>query len=146
MADADLIQVIRQDHAEITSLLAAVGDNPSVENFGRLARKIEVHETTEQEIVHPLAASVDGGEPVAHMRLAEESAGTKALEQLEAMGVDDPGFAAAFAAFRGAVLSHAEHEEGEEHPKLVAALDHERLVDLGEKFRIGEQSLLDASA
>src|SRR4051812_21637846 len=116
MAEVDLIQAIRADHEEIASLLAAVADRPSAETFGRFARKIEVHETTEQEIVHPLAASLEHGEPVAHARVVEESDGIRALEQLETMGVDDPDFASSFAAFRQAVLQHAEHEEQTEHP------------------------------
>lgn len=43
-------------------------------------------------------------------------------------------FDALFDKFRAAVLSHAQHEELEERPKLEANRDAERLVDMGDDF------------
>jgi len=141
---ATLIEVIRQDHQEVKDLLSAVAADPDAGTFDLLAQRILVHESTEQEIVHPLTAHVPGGESVAQSRIHEESKGAEALAKLQEMGVDDPGFGAAFAEFRRDVLAHAEHEENEEHPKLTESVDAARLEELGATFRTEESNRIDA--
>lgn len=140
-----LVDVIRQDHQEVKDLLSAIAADPDAATFDLLALKIGVHESTEQEIVHPLTARAPGGEPIAESRLHEETKGSQALTKLQEMGVTDPDFAAAFDEFRRDVLAHAEREENEEHPKLTESVDAARLEELGEMFRTEESSRIDAS-
>jgi hemerythrin superfamily protein len=99
------------------------------EAFGRLRRLLAVHETAEEEIVHPVARrSLKNGHKVIDARLEEENAGKKMLRALEMMGPSATGFDALFAEFRTAVLEHAEREEREEFPELRTRSSAERRV------------------
>lgn len=138
----DLITAIQRDHAEIRSLFAEVESAPAGEAkrdaFQRLVRKLAVHETAEEEVVHPLARLPEDGEAVVEERLREEDEAKRALSELEQLGVDAPDFGARLEQFRQAVLRHAESEEREEHPRLASSQSQERLIDLADTFRTAE--------
>ncbi len=138
----DLIATVRSDHVEIKNLFAQVASASSIdakrEVFERLVRKLAVHETAEEEIVHPLLQQAPGGESVAEARINEESKSKELLSELEKMGVDDPEFEPRFAHFRNEVLAHAEREEREEHPKVEQTIDKDKLRQLAGAFRAAE--------
>lgn len=138
----DVIAAVQADHAEIKELFSQVVSAPGVDarrdGFERLVRKLAVHETAEEEVVHPLLYQAPGGEAVAEARVEEESKGKNLLSELEKMGVDDPGFDAGFAQLRTEVLAHAEREEHEEHPMLEQAVDRDKLQQLAGVFRAAE--------
>jgi hemerythrin superfamily protein len=122
MPEADAVELLMHQHEQIRGLLREVdktkGDR-RVEAFERLRRLLAVHETAEEEIVHPVARrSLKNGHKVIKARLEEENEGKKMLQALEKMGPSAQGFDALFAEFRRAVLEHAEHEEREEFPEL----------------------------
>jgi hypothetical protein len=78
-----------------------------------------MHETVEEEIVHPLARrGAHNGDQVIDARLEEENQGKRVLQELQETGPASPEFEPLFAGFRTAVLQHAEHEEHEEFPEL----------------------------
>ena len=137
---SDVIDAILSDHERIKGLLSDVSDarDGSRRNdaFDELARVIAMHEAAEQAVVHPEMEQLD--EAVADERLEEETKGDELLERLRAMSVEDPTFKALFAKFSDAVLRHAEHEEKEEHPKLRAGLDPERLAEMADEFIAAE--------
>lgn len=138
----DVIATVLADHAEIKDLFsqvdAAPGTDAKREAFERLVRKLAVHETAEEEVVHPLLYQAPGGEAVAEARVEEESKSKDLLSELEKNGVEDPAFEARFAQLRSDVLAHAEREEREEHPKLEQAVDEEKLRQLAGVFRAAE--------
>ena len=138
--ESDVIDEILSDHEEIKRLLFAVADAQGgprrAEAFDELARIITMHETAEQAVVHPEMQRLD--DVVAEDRLDEESKGDEVLERLRTMTVDDPQFDALFAKFRNAVLQHADHEEREEHPKLRAGIDADRLTEMADEFVAAE--------
>ncbi len=136
----DVIEEVLSDHQQITWYLDRVesesGDRKA-EAFGQLAQYLAMHESAEQAVVHPQMERLD--DDVAEGRLEEESKGDQMLARLKALGVDDPEFDELFAKFKVVVLSHAAHEEREEHPKLRAELGEDRLSELGRDFRAAEQ-------
>ncbi len=138
----DLIATVRSDHLEIKDLFSqvtsAIGVDAKREAFEGLVRKLAVHETAEEEVVHPLLYQAPGGESVAQARVDEESKSKELLSDLEKMGVDHAEFDARFAHLRSEVLAHAEREEQEEHPKLKQAVDEEKLQQLAGVFRAAE--------
>ncbi len=138
----DLIATVRSDHLEIKDLFSqvtsALGVDAKREAFERLVRKLAVHETAEEEVVHPLLYQAPGGDSVAQARVDEESKSKELLSDLEKMGVDHAEFDARFAHLRSEVLAHAEREEQEEHPKLEQAVDEEKLRQLAGVFRAAE--------
>jgi hemerythrin superfamily protein len=135
----DVITEILRDHEEIKSLFGRVSGasgGAKRDAFEALVRKIAVHETAEEEVVHPAARTA--GEDVVEERLAEEHEGKEVLSELEQMGVDDPRFDSTFSQFERAVLAHAKSEEREEHPRLRQAVEAERLQQMGRVFRAAE--------
>jgi hemerythrin superfamily protein len=138
--NCDLLDEVLEDHDEIKKLFAKVeastGDAKR-DAFEDLVRKLAVHETAEQEVVHPLLRNA-GGEEIVEKRLTEEKEGEKMLAELLKMGTGDPTFDRTFATLRGAVLEHADHEQEQEHPKIREKVDEERLRKLAKVFRTAE--------
>lgn len=139
MSDAEettnVIDVIQRDHQQIEVLLARVADHHEPERdaaFDDLAALLVRHEAAEEAVVRPEVAKIDGTE--AQARNNEEATADAMLARLRVIDVASPGFDSLFAEFRDAVLRHAHHEEGEEHPKLQAGLDPDKLEDMGEQF------------
>lgn len=122
MPETDAVDLLIRQHEEIRRLCRKVEANTGVrqsEAFERLRRLLAVHETAEEQIVHPLVRhSLPLGDQIVDARLAEEKKGKKMLRELERMGTADPRFTPAFARFRATVLDHAEREEREEFPAL----------------------------
>ena len=132
ISETDAVEFLTHQHEQIRGLLQEVdktkGDR-RVEAFERLRHLLAVHETAEEEIVHPVARrSLKNGHKVINARLQEENEGKKMLQALEKMGPSAQGFDALFAEFRKAVLEHAEREEREEFPELRAHSSGERRV------------------
>jgi hemerythrin superfamily protein len=132
MPEADAVELLMDQHEQIRRLLQEVDEKKGdrrVEAFERLRRLLAVHETAEEEIVHPMVRrSLKNGHKVINARLQEENEGKKMLQALERMGPSAQGFDALFTEFRKAVLEHAEHEEREEFPELRTHSSQERRV------------------
>ncbi|MGH3382113.1 MAG: hemerythrin domain-containing protein [Actinoallomurus sp.] len=122
MPETDAVELLIHQHEEIRNLLQEVEDKKGdrrAEAFERLRRLLAVHETAEEEVIHPVARrSLKNGERMIDARLKEENEGKKMLQALEKMGSSSQGFDALFPEFRKMVLEHAEHEEQEEFPEL----------------------------
>ncbi|HEY3723291.1 MAG TPA: hemerythrin domain-containing protein [Acidimicrobiia bacterium] len=139
----DVIDAILEDHRRIKELMSEVDAAPPDgrdEPFQRLVAMLAVHETAEEEVVHPLARKASGGDAIVEARLAEEAKGKEALARLEKTGPQRADFDELFEQLRDDVLAHAEHEETEEHPKLREATDAQRRRDLTRIFRAAEST------
>ncbi|MGN9844089.1 hemerythrin domain-containing protein [Nonomuraea sp. H19] len=131
MKDNDVVDLLLHQHEEIKGLFDEVENaapEDKAEAFQRLVRLLAVHETAEEEIVHPYARrKIDHGDEVVDDRLAEENSAKDMLTLMEEAGVDDPKFAVNLATLRTAVIAHAEAEEREEFPRFRQATgDKER--------------------
>ncbi|WP_275418982.1 hemerythrin domain-containing protein [Acrocarpospora phusangensis] len=118
----DVITFLMRQHEEIRSLFDEVtkAKGPARQDlFRHLVRLLAVHETAEEELVHPYARKAfPGGDKVVKDRLREEKEGKEMLAQLDEMGTDHPDFPKLFDEFRTDVLAHAEAEELYEFAKL----------------------------
>jgi hemerythrin superfamily protein len=133
--ERNVIDEIRQDHRAIEQLLSRVADRNGQDRagaFDELARYIGKHEAAEQAVVHPETNKIDSG--VARGRETEESEADQMLARLRSLDVQSQEFDDRFAEFRNAVLTHAQHEEREEHPDLERDVDPERLVQMAAEF------------
>ena len=139
-AGRDVIDEVQSDHREIERLFgrvsAATGERRA-EVFRDLVRKLAVHETAEQELVHPLTRMADARD-VTERRLAEEKEAEQALSDLMDLGPEDPGFDVRFEELRVEVLHHATREEEEEHPAIRAGVARQELQALAAPFRAAE--------
>ncbi|GGS72646.1 hemerythrin [Nonomuraea spiralis] len=122
VAEHDVIDVLMAQHGQIRDLFDEVEQAPPErleEVFGRLTRLLAVHETAEEEIVHPYARmKVDGGQGVVSDRLAEENRAKRLLVEIDEAGVDHPDFWDKLAELRTAVTLHARSEERYEFAQL----------------------------
>ena len=124
MPEKDAIDLLIHQHQEIRRLFEEVDRSTGharEEAFEKLCRFLAVHETAEEEVVHPLARRViPNGDQIIEARLQEENEGKRVLQALEKMGTSAAGFEPLFTEFRKSVLEHAEHEEREEFAELRA--------------------------
>lgn len=138
----DVIDLLLAQHARIEEQFRAVRTARGAarrNGFASLVHLLTVHETAEEELVHPLArASIDAGPEVTAARLDEEREANAMMLRLLAMGPDDPAFDAEFDRLRIAVLTHARREERYEFIQLRAARPPEELVALAEALRVAE--------
>ena len=128
---SDVVSFLESQHRQVKAMFATVlsarGD-ARAQAFYALRRMLAVHETAEEEIVHPAArkALPDGDEIVA-ARLAEENDAKRALTELEKLEVDSPEFVTKLRILQANVIAHAESEEEEEFARLAGLLDQGRL-------------------
>ncbi|MEU4514973.1 hemerythrin domain-containing protein [Nonomuraea wenchangensis] len=123
MDEGDVIELLQAQHGMIRDLFdeveqASAGER--AEAFTRLVRLLAVHETAEEEIVHPYArGAIEGGDGVVDDRLAEEHEAKELLEQLDQAGPDDPDFMKNLLVLRAAVEAHARSEERYEFSEII---------------------------
>jgi hypothetical protein len=142
VAGDDVVALLIRQHGEIHTLFdevrAAEGE-ARAEAFRRLVRLLAVHETAEEEVVHPHARTAfDGGGEVVDDRLAEEKAAKEKLSALENMDVSDPAFVPALLSLRNAVLVHARAEERYEFALLRRTTSPARLALMAKAVRAAE--------
>jgi hemerythrin superfamily protein len=140
--DEDVIGLLQRQHQEIrgmfTELETAAGDRRT-EVFRALVRLLAVHETAEEEVVHPEIRDLEpAAESVVAARLGEEHRAKQLLTTLQKMGPDADGFDTLLVQLREDVLAHAEHEEREEFPFLRAHHTPERLRAMAATVRLAE--------
>jgi hemerythrin superfamily protein len=133
--------LLEHQHQEIRRLFGEVerakGDQRA-EAFRELVRLLSVHETAEEELVHPEVRKQQGGEPVVEARLGEEHRAKELLSTLDELGPEAEGFDTLLFQLRDDVLAHAEHEEREEFPLLRSAYDEKRLRAMADTVRAAE--------
>lgn len=138
----DVVEFLTQQHSEIKAgfsrTLESSGQSRA-QAFFDLRRLLAVHETAEEEIVHPRARTeIPNGTAIVDDRLQEENRAKVALAELESLDVDSPEFVTKLATLRDAVVEHAEHEEREEFARLADALDDNQLERMGRAARLAE--------
>ena len=138
----DVVSFLKAQHEQVKSMfaqvLAATGSERA-EAFTQLRRMLAVHETAEEEIVHPRAKTeIPDGDAIVAARLEEENAAKQALAELEKMDVDSTEFETAFDTLREDVLAHAQAEETQEFNKLGDALDDHQLQRMRRAAELAE--------
>jgi hemerythrin superfamily protein len=148
MADAavqtpnDVIRFLVKQHEQIKSLFAetlAASGKARERNFVELRRLLAVHETAEEEIVHPRAKrKIPNGDKIIGARLDEEHEAKTVLAELEKLDVDAQSFTDMLTKLRDAVVEHAEQEEQQEFVKLEQELGDDELQRMGRAAKLAE--------
>ena len=138
----DVVDFLASQHEQIKSLfaktLSASGDSRE-KSFVDLRRLLAVHETVEEEIVHPRAKrKIANGEAAVGQRLEEEHEAKTVLQKLEKLDVDSVEFTRLLTELRDAVLDHAEHEEKDEFARLGQELSSRELETMGRAAKLAE--------
>lgn len=137
----DVVSLLLEQHTEIRRFFTEIeraDDKERTNLFHNLVGLLAVHETAEEEIVHPAVRKLQGGEPVVEARLGEERSAKELLSKLYDMGPDSEGFDTLFRQLRDDVLAHAKHEETDEFPLLREAHDSDRLESMATLVRAAE--------
>ncbi|MEU5878829.1 hemerythrin domain-containing protein [Spirillospora sp. NPDC047279] len=122
--DATVVDLLLRQHDEIRGLFATVEKSSGEarkQAFDHLRYLLAVHETAEEEIVHPFARrTIGNGERIIDARLKEEHEGKELLQQLEKEeDLDSAEFEATFGKLHTSVERHAEQEERLEFPEIA---------------------------
>ncbi|MDX3095527.1 hemerythrin domain-containing protein [Streptomyces sp. ME01-24h] len=143
VAGEDVVALLMRQHGDIHTLFDEVRTcegEARRESFQKLVRLLAVHETAEEEIVHPAARTAfDGGDQVVQDRLEEERAAKEALSTLDDMDIDDPRFMPALLALRDDVLKHARAEERYEFAQLRRTTSPQRLAMMAKAVKAAEK-------
>lgn len=139
----DVVGFLKEQHEQIKRRFAEVRDTHGAERtkaFYSLRRLLAVHETAEEEIVHPAARrSIENGESVVQARLEEEIEAKKLLEQLETIEIDASEFDTLFSQLERSVLAHVQAEERDEFEHLANVLDHRQLQSMRKAAEFAEK-------
>jgi hemerythrin superfamily protein len=138
----DVVSFLKEQHQQVKALfetvLAAQGEERE-KAFYSLRRMLAVHETAEEEIVHPAARrSLADGEQIVNARLQEENEAKKVLGELEKLDCGSTEFETKFRAFQQAVIAHAESEETQEFDRLASVLDQSQLTKMKKAAEVAE--------
>ncbi|GLY67850.1 hemerythrin domain-containing protein [Amycolatopsis taiwanensis] len=139
--DIDVVTLLERQHEEIRQLFTEVedaGNAHRAQAFGELVKLLSVHETAEEELVHPEVRQQQGGEPIVEARIREERRAKELLSSLDELGPDAEGFDTLLRELRDDVLAHADHEEQEEFPLLRRTSDEKRLRAMADTVRAAE--------
>ena len=138
----DVVAFLKDQHEQIKSLFAQILEEKGdarTEQFSVLRRLLAVHETAEEEIVHPVARRVlPDGDEIVQRRLDEENDAKSILAELENIEVASPEFDRRFRELRDMVVTHAESEEQEEFERLAAHLDGSQLERMRTAMKLAE--------
>jgi hypothetical protein len=129
----DMVAVLIGQHARIKALFTTVrtAAGPARQDaFEELRQLLAVHETGEEVVLRPVSQKA-AGQAVTDARNAEGKEANAVLAKLDVNGFE---FQEAFAQFEKAVLDHAEHEEQEEFPAVVAATSPAERQDMGKRL------------
>lgn len=124
MEESDVIELLLRQHSLIRDMFDEVEKTHGEqrrEAFSRLVRMLAVHETAEEEIVHPYARrKIDEGDAIVDDRLHEEHEAKEMLQRMDQMDPNNPHFMRELEMLRAAVFAHARAEERYEFVKLRA--------------------------
>jgi hemerythrin superfamily protein len=140
LPEGDVIRLLLEQHARIRqlfdSVIAASGEERQA-RFDELRALLAVHETAEEMVLRPVSAKAAGQE-VVDARNREEAEANEVLLTLESLDVDSADFETRFVAFHKTVDEHAEAEEHDEFPGILAACDADERRTLGDRVRKAE--------
>ncbi|HET8600902.1 MAG TPA: hemerythrin domain-containing protein, partial [Segeticoccus sp.] len=141
LPEGDVIRVLLEQHARIHDLFHCV-QNESGEHkqqaFDELRALLAVHETGEEMVLRPVSKDA-AGKDVAEARNKEEQEANEVLQKLEKMDTGSTEFDQELATFKKSVADHAESEENEEFPKILAEVTGTERLKLGQRLRTAEK-------
>jgi hemerythrin superfamily protein len=138
----DVVAFLVNQHQQIKDLFEQVTKSAGEERenaFTKLRRLLAVHETAEEEVVHPRARKeLDDGDEVVDARLQEENEAKQTLSTLEGLDVDSAEFEKLFLELQADVLNHAAAEEELEFGRLADEVDQDQLERMRKAVELAE--------
>lgn len=143
-AARDVVAYLTFQHEQILGFVAATTDNNQDRRaaaFGALRRLIAVHETTEQEIVHPRARhELADGQALVPARLGEEEEIAARLGKLESLDLSSPSFYDEVTALESELRIHFCREEEQEFAGLRVQLGVRQLRRMANAVQLAAEA------
>jgi hemerythrin superfamily protein len=143
-ADVDVVDLLLTQHARIEEqflLIVGSAGETRQQAFDDLVRLLAVHETAEEEVVHPLSRTIaEPADAIVDDRLEEERQAKEMLTALVDADVHSDAFEESLVLLRNAVLTHARYEERYEFPQLRAKVPADRLRRLADVVKVAESA------
>ncbi|MGA5150020.1 hemerythrin domain-containing protein [Streptomyces griseoincarnatus] len=140
--DDDVVALLMRQHGDIRNLFDEVEATSGEERrdaFRRLVRLLAVHETAEEEVVHPFVRrSVAGGQQIVEDRLEEEREAKEMLAVLDEMDPDGPEFLPKLIELRRDVQMHARAEERYEFIHIRRSTDVTDIAAMAKAIKAAE--------
>jgi hemerythrin superfamily protein len=140
----DVVTFLKSQHQQIKDLFEKVNRSSGDERrdtFTALRRLLAVHETAEEEVVHPRARrELPDGDEVIDARLQEENQAKQTLATLEDLDPDGAEFERLFQELQADVLMHAANEEELEFDRLADELDDDQLQRMRRAAELAEST------
>ncbi|MEV5930696.1 hemerythrin domain-containing protein [Streptomyces cellulosae] len=140
--DDDVVSLLMRQHGDIRNLFDEVEATSGEERrdaFRSLVRLLAVHETAEEEVVHPFVRrSVAGGQEIVEDRLKEEREAKEMLAVLDDMDPDGPDFLPKLIELRRDVQMHARAEERYEFIHIRRSTDVTDLAAMAKAIKAAE--------
>jgi hemerythrin superfamily protein len=123
----DVTAVIAPQHEQVKQILQLVTERRGEARqtaFHQLRLTLALHETAEEQAIHPhVKQQLRGGDAAATDRVAEEKGAGKAIAELERLDLDSDEFTSKFTVLASRVIEHAAAEETYEWPVLREIAD-----------------------
>lgn len=140
LPEGDVIRILLEQHARIRDLFDDVSSaegQRKQQAFDELRALLAVHETAEEMVLRPVSSDTAGKE-VAEARNDEEAEANEVLKQLEKLDVTSADFDKLLAEFQKSVDEHAEAEEHDEFPHILASCDEKKRQAMGRQIKAAE--------
>jgi hemerythrin superfamily protein len=140
LPEGDVIRILLEQHARIRELFDEIKGAGGVHKqhlWDELRQLLAVHETAEEMILRPVTRRV-ASEDVAKARNDEEAEANEVLAELEKLEPGSPDFERQFALFEQSVDQHAEKEEHEEFPQVLAECSETERENMGRMLKAAE--------
>lgn len=135
----DIADIIAPQHEHVKALLGRVRQTTGqarADAFHALRLTLAVHETAEEQAIHPQALRELGDyDRAANDRIAEEQTAAQTIRALEMVDVDSDQFNYSFEGFAASVVDHATAEENDEWPALRNITDVAVVSKMAEQMR-----------
>jgi hypothetical protein len=131
-----VLAVLYEQHARIRELfeLLQSTQGPARQTaFDSLREMLAVHEAGEEMVLRPASEKI-AGEGVIAARDREESEFARALADLEELDIGGAEFARKIADLEKAVSEHAQREENEEFPRILAGVSQLDQLRMGDRL------------
>jgi hemerythrin superfamily protein len=135
--DLEAVDFLLNQHAQIRAGLREVASahGPAkAAAFADLRRLITVHETAEQEVLHPRMKEFADVTSL----LGQERHGTELLAELDRLDPASDEFDSRFTRLAVEIIAHADHEELDEFPLVRERLDADERHRMGHALRVAE--------
>jgi iron-sulfur cluster repair protein YtfE (RIC family) len=144
----DPIALLKADHDEVKALLVKLDETTEraevtrADGLEKLRRKLDVHETIEEEILYPALEEFAKTKDITLEAYEEHHVVDMVMSELEATPVTDDTWAAKLTVAKENLEHHIEEEEGAMFKQARQVMDNAELDELGDRLAARKEQLM----